>query len=272
MTTVKTALLQLSSGPDIAENLAVAETMARRAAQAGAQFILTPENTCHILSPATEKLRTSPVAEAHGALPQFSALARELGVWMLLGSISIRLPGDRIANRSYLIAANGDIVANYDKIHLFDVDLPTGERHRESELVAPGARAVVADTPWGGVGLSICYDLRFAHLYRAMAKKGAKIMTVPAAFTVPTGQAHWETLLRARAIETGSFIIAPAQTGEHQGGRKTYGHSLVVSPWGEVIADGGEEAGIVYATLDMGAVDKARAAIPALAHDRDFGF
>jgi predicted amidohydrolase len=272
MTTVKTALLQLNSGPDIAENLAVVETMARRAAQAGAQFILTPENTCHILSPSTEKLRTSPVAEAHGALPQFSALAKELGVWMLLGSLSIRLPGDRIANRSYLIDASGNIVAHYDKIHLFDVDLPTGERHRESDVVAGGGRAVVAETPWGGVGLSICYDLRFAYLYRALAQKGARILTVPSAFTVPTGQAHWETLLRARAIETGSYVLAPAQTGSHHGERKTYGHSLVVSPWGEVIADGGDAPGIIYAALNMNEVDKARASIPALTHDRAFEF
>ncbi|MBU0800194.1 MAG: carbon-nitrogen hydrolase family protein, partial [Alphaproteobacteria bacterium] len=181
-------------------------------------------------------------------------------------------PGVKIANRSLLFDAHGDIAAMYDKIHLFDVDLPTGEKHRESDVVEPGTRAVVADTPWGGVGMTICYDVRFAYLYRALAQQGAKIITVPAAFTVPTGRAHWETLLRARAIETGSYIIAPAQCGSHQGGRATYGHSLVVSPWGEVIADGGDAPGITVATLDMNAVDTVRNAIPALTHDREFMF
>jgi predicted amidohydrolase len=272
MTTVKTALLQLNSGPDIAENLAIAAEMARKAAADGAEFILTPENTCHMRSPQAEKLKSSPAAEDHPALPLFSALARETGAVILLGSLAVKLPEGRIANRSVLFDANGDIAAQYDKIHLFDVDLPTGESHRESAVVMPGAQAVVADTKWGGVGLSICYDLRFAYLYRALAQKGAKILTVPAAFTVPTGQAHWETLLRARAIETGCYVLAPAQCGTHQGGRSTYGHSLVVAPWGEVVADGGTAVGIVTATLDMAQVDKARGAIPALAHDREFSF
>lgn len=270
MASVKTALLQLNAGPGIADNLAAAADMARRAAADGARFILTPENTCHIAASPTEKLAGSPAPDAHPALPLFSAVARETGAYILLGSIAVKLPSGKLANRSVLFDANGDIAAQYDKIHLFDVDLPTGERHRESDVMVPGDKAVVADTPWGGVGMTICYDVRFAHLYRALAQRGAKIMTVPAAFTVPTGQAHWETLLRARAIETGSFVLAPAQCGTHAGGRRTYGHSLVIGPWGEVIADGGDETGIVYADLDMAAVDKARAAIPALKHDRDF--
>ena len=272
MTTLKAALLQLNSGPDIAENLAVAADMVRSAAAGGAQFILTPENTCHIRSPQLEKLRSSPAAEGHPATALFAELARELGVWIMAGSVSVRLAGDKIANRCYLFDANGGIAAKYDKIHLFDVDLPTGERHRESDVVAPGDFAVVADTPWGGVGLTICYDLRFAYLFRALAQKGARIIAVPSAFTVPTGQAHWETLLRARAIETGSFILAPAQCGVHEGGRRTYGHSLVIGPWGEVMADGGEGLGIVSVTLDLTATDKARAAIPALSHDRPYSF
>lgn len=266
------ALLQLNSGADIAENLKAVAAMIRDAAGQGAKFILTPENTCHILSPQSEKLKTAPEEKDHPAMPLFSSLSRDLGVWILVGSIAVKVAPDRIANRSYLFDDGGNIIAQYDKIHLFDVDLPTGERHRESSVVRSGDKAVVAQTPWGGVGLSICYDLRFAALYRALAQAGAMILAVPSAFTVPTGQAHWETLLRARAIETGSYVLAPAQTGEHHGGRKTYGHSLIVGPWGEVLADGGDAVGIIRADLDMGAVDRARAAIPALAHDRVFSF
>ena len=184
--------------------------------------------------------------------------------------MSIKLGDNRIANRSFLFSDTGEIVARYDKIHLFDVDLPTGESHRESDLVRPGEEAVVAETPWAIIGLSICYDLRFAYLYRDLAKAGASILTVPAAFTVPTGKAHWETLLRARAIETGSFVLAPAQCGEHEGGRQTYGHSLIIGPWGEVLADAGEDTGFIIAELDLSAVEKAREAIPALKHDRAY--
>lgn len=270
MTTVKVGLLQLNSGPDINDNLAVAEDYIRRAAADGAQFILTPENTCHMRFPALEKLQSSPGPDDHPVVKRFAALARELAVWILAGSVSVRLPGVKIANRSYLFDAKGNIVALYDKIHLFDVDLPTGEKHRESDIVAPGSRAVVAETPWGGVGLSICYDVRFAYLYRTLAQEGARILTVPAAFTVPTGRAHWETLLRARAIETGSFVLAPAQCGLHEGGRATYGHSLVIGPWGDVIADGGDAPGVISAVLDLNAVDQARAAVPALRHDRAY--
>ncbi|NCC21749.1 MAG: carbon-nitrogen hydrolase family protein [Alphaproteobacteria bacterium] len=269
--TLKIALLQMTSGPDIAENLKAAEEMVREAAAQGARFILTPENTCHMRSPQSEKLKSAPVEAGHPAIGRFSSLAQEMGVWLLTGSLSIRLEGEeRIANRSYLFDDTGKTVATYDKIHLFDVDLPTGETHRESDLVRPGDAAVVAQSSWGGIGLTICYDLRFPHLYRALAKAGAKILTVPAAFTVPTGQAHWETLLRARAIENGAFVLAPAQTGEHQGGRKTYGHSLAVGPWGEVLADGGDAPGIALAELNLADVDKARQSIPALRHDRPF--
>ncbi|HEY8190056.1 MAG TPA: carbon-nitrogen hydrolase family protein [Micavibrio sp.] len=267
---LKVALLQLNSGPEIAGNLAIAENMIRQAVGRGAAFILTPENTSHMVPTPEEKLRTSPDEAHHPALPLFSGLAKELGVWILAGSLAVKVTDDRVANRSYLFSSQGGIAARYDKIHLFDVDLPTGESHRESRSVRPGDRATIAETPWGKVGMSICYDLRFAALYRALAQGGAGILTVPSAFTVPTGQAHWETLLRARAIETGSFVLAPAQTGTHAGGRRTYGHSLIVGPWGEVIADGGEDIGITMADLDLSAIGRARTAIPSLLHDRDF--
>lgn len=267
---VKVALVQMNAGADIAENIIAAETMIREAAAQGAQFILTPENTCHIRRPATEKLKSAKGIDGHPVVVRFAALARELGVWIMAGSISVLLPEQKILNRSILIDANGDIVAEYDKIHLFDVDLPTGEVHRESAVVKPGTRAVVAPTPWGKVGMTICYDLRFASLFRALSKAGATILTVPAAFTVPTGKAHWHTLLRARAIENGAFVLAPAQCGTHEGDRKTYGHSLIIDPWGTILAEAGEDVGIIVAELDMNAVKVARESIPALLHDREY--
>ncbi len=268
---LKVALIQLSAGPDIAENIIAAETLIREAAAQGAQFILTPENTCHIRRPATEKLKSAKAMDGHPVVTRFADLAKELNVWIMAGSISVLLPEQKILNRSILIDANGSIVAEYDKIHLFDVDLPTGEVHRESAVVKPGEKAVVANTPWGKVGMSICYDLRFASLFRALSKAGASILTVPAAFTVPTGKAHWHTLLRARAIENGAFVLAPAQVGTHEGGRETYGHSLIIDPWGTILAEGdGENIGIIMAELDMDAVKTAREAIPALLHDREY--
>ena len=177
----------------------------------------------------------------------------------------------RAANRSLLIDASGGIVARYDKLHVFDVNLPNGETYRESATVRPGDGASVADTPWGRLGLTICYDIRFPHLYRALAKAGAGMISVPAAFTVPTGEAHWETLLRARAIETGAFVLAPAQGGSHEDGRKTWGRSTVVGPWGEIVAKlDHDEPGVLFATLELDAVQRARQAVPALSHDRDF--
>ncbi len=267
---MKTALIQLNSGPDIADNIPVATKLVREAAAAGAQLVCTPENTCHMRFSSDDKLKTSLPEEGHPVLSALSGLVGELGIWLLIGSLTIKLTEDRVANRSFLLNDKGDIVAKYDKIHLFDVDLPTGESHRESDKVRPGEKAVVAETPWGGLGMSICYDLRFAYLYRALVQGGASILTVPAAFTVPTGQAHWETLLRARAIETGSFVLAPAQCGEHEGGRHTYGHSMIISPWGEVLAEAGEDVGFITADLDLSAVEKARNAVPALQHDRPF--
>lgn len=265
---LKAACVQMNSGPDIAGNLAEAERFIREAAGQGAQLIATPENTCHIRNPQHEKLNSAFAEDEHPALPFFSDLSKELGVWILVGSISIKLSGDKLANRSYMFSDNGDIAARYDKIHLFDVTLSDTESYKESAIFDGGKGSVLADTPWGGLGMTICYDLRFAYLYRKLAQQGAKILSIPAAFTVPTGKAHWHVLMRARAIETGSFVLAPAQTGTHEGGRETFGHSLIVGPWGEVLAEADQSVGFITADLNMDEVDKARASIPALQHDR----
>lgn len=271
MSAFRAALVQINNGPDIQENLKVTEGLVRRAADQGAQLICTPENTCHMRFSSQDKLKSSLPEEGHPVLERLSGLAKEKKFWILIGSLTIKLSNTKVANRSFLIDDKGAVAARYDKIHLFDVDLPTGESHRESDAVQAGSRAVTAQTPWGKMGLSICYDLRFAYLYRKLAQAGAQILTVPAAFTVPTGRAHWEVLLRARAIETGSFVLAPAQCGKHEGGRETYGHSLIVAPWGEILTQGGEEPGIITSDIDMAAAAKARNAIPALKHDRGVG-
>jgi predicted amidohydrolase len=268
--TFKVACVQLNAARDIAPNIAAASALIREAKAKGAQFILTPENTGMIEPKRPQMLEKAKPEAEHPAIPAFSALAAELGVWLLIGSLQIKLDAATCANRSFLFDAKGRVAARYDKIHMFDVDLKGGESYRESKTFRPGDRAVAADTPWGKVGLTVCYDLRFAYLYRALAQAGASFLTVPSAFTVPTGQAHWHTLLRARAIETGSFVFAPAQCGEHAEGRKTYGHSLIVAPWGEVLADGGEEPGVITADIDPAKVAEARAMIPALTHDRRF--
>jgi predicted amidohydrolase len=268
---MKAACVQLSSGPDIAANVAAASALIREAAGQGARFIATPENTCHMRHPASEKLKSARPEAENAALAAFAELAKALGVWLEIGSLSVLLPEEnRIANRCYVLRPDGGVAARYDKIHMFDVDLPTGESHRESALVRPGAAAVTADLPEAKLGLTICYDLRFASLFRALAKAGATLITVPAAFTVPTGQAHWHTLLRARAIETGAFIMAPAQCGTHEGGRGTYGHSLIVDPWGAILTEAGGEPGIITADLDFSLAARARSAVPSLTHDRPF--
>ena len=203
-------------------------------------------------------------------LKALCTLAKARRIHLLIGSLALKSGGDRFLNRSFLIAPSGEIIAHYDKIHMFDVALGNGESYRESAQFQPGNRAVVAQTEIGKIGLTICYDLRFPHLHRALAKAGAQILTAPAAFTVPTGKAHWHTLLKARAIETGCFVLAPAMVGQHSPKRATYGHALAVSPWGEVLADGGSEQGVTFATLDLKLVQQARAKIPALSHDREF--
>ena len=266
----KAACVQLNSAPEIAPNIAAATQLIRAAAAAGAELVLTPENTTLIEPNRAKALAKTPAEQDHPGLPHFSKLAKDLGIWLQIGSMPVKADEGRITNRCFLFAPSGEVVARYDKIHMFDVDLANGETYRESNGVRPGEQAVVAATPWGGLGLTICYDVRFAYLHRALAQAGAVMISVPAAFTVPTGQAHWHVLLRARAIETGCFVFAPAQTGEHAEGRLTYGHSLIVSPWGEVLADAGEDPGFIIAEIDLELVQKARSMVPALRHDREF--
>lgn len=274
MATLPIALIQTRTPASPAAALAHIEPLIREAAAGGAKLILTPEATNFMIRDKDWRGAALTTQDRDEAVTALRDLARELGVWLLIGSAIVRSghEGDnRAANRSLLIDDRGQIVATYDKLHVFDVDLPTGERWRESASVRPGDEAVVADTPWGGLGLTICYDIRFPHLYRALAKAGAVMIAVPAAFTTPTGEAHWETLLRARAIETGCWILAPAQAGTHEDGRRTWGRSTAVAPWGEVTAKlDHDEPGVLFATLDFDAVERARAAIPQLAHDRAF--
>lgn len=270
------ALLQLTSSDDPAENLRTVRSMVAEAAAGGAEFVLTPEVTnCVSLSRSHQKevLRH---AEDDPTLAGLREAAKEHGIWLLAGSLAVKThdADGRFANRSFLIGPGGDIRAEYDKIHMFDVDIDEKESFRESSGYRPGTRAVVADTDFGRVGLTICYDMRFPLLYQALARAGARILTVPAAFSPVTGAVHWHSLLRARAIETGCFVLAPAQTGTHpaQTGkpRDTYGHSLVVSPWGEVILDAGTEPGVYMFDLEPNSVDDARRRVPSLANARDF--
>ena len=264
---LRVASLQTCSGLHVADNIAMAEPMVRQAADRGASLIVTPEMVAGLVRGRSRALETALPEEGHPFLEAACGWARELGVTILLGSMAIAIGSERLANRSFLIGPDG-IVARYDKIHMFDVTLPDGEVFRESDTYRPGDRAVVAPTPWAPIGLTICYDIRFPYLYRGLSKAGARIITVPSAFTRPTGAAHWHVLNRARAIETGCFILAPAQTGDHEGGRQTYGHSLVIDPWGEVLADMGPEPGLCLSDLDLGAVDRAREMIPSLSHER----
>jgi predicted amidohydrolase len=266
----KAACLQYCARPDIEANLATSLRLAREAAAQGAKFVALPEYASGL---ATEGARLVPTAlpeKGHPFLSAYGALARELGLYILLGSLAIDEADGRIANRAYVIDPSGRVTATYDKIHLFDVDLETGKVYRESETISPGDLAVVADTPWGGVGLSVCYDLRFPQLYRALAKAGAAMLAVPAAFTRLTGRAHWHVLIRARAIENAAYVVAPCQNGVLFGGGECFGHSLIVDPWGEVLADGGDDEGVIVAEIDPAAVARTRARIPALSHDRDF--
>jgi len=269
--TLTIGLVQPNTGIDAQSGAAALAEAIGRLAAAGAKLIFTPEMSGRLdrdrirLTASLYTADTDPVLAAAGA-----ASARHK-VWVQLGSLALAGGSEgRLLNRGFLLNASGDVAAKYDKIHLFDSNLPNGERYRESSSYAPGDRAVVAASPWGGLGLSICYDVRFPALYEALANAGAQIIAVPAAFTRPTGRAHWHVLLRARAIETGCFIVAAAQTGEHEDGRATYGHSLVVSPWGEVLLDMGEAPGEAVFDIDLAAVAAARAAIPNLSHGRDW--
>jgi predicted amidohydrolase len=266
---VTVACIQVSAGRDVEPNIASVSNLVRRARDAGAEFILTPENVL-MLEPKREPKFAKAEDEANPkGIAAFQDLARETGAWLLAGSLAVKVPGEeRLANRSYLFDPKGRIVARYDKIHMFDVNLAKGESYKESSQFRPGGEAVLAETPWGKLGMTVCYDLRFPALYRNLAQAGARLISIPSAFTVPTGEAHWHTLLRARAIETGCFVLAPAQTGTHAEGRRTYGHSLIVDPWGRILADGGEDTGFVTAELDLAKIDEARAMVPSLGHDR----
>jgi deaminated glutathione amidase len=273
---MRAGLVQMTVGDDPAENLPRTVALVRQAAAGGAGFVLTPECT-NLLSSNRDHQRR--VLHPEATDPTLAALrdaAAKAGIWLLIGSLGLLTPDadGRFANRSFLIGPDGAVKARYDKIHMFDVNVTETEVYRESAGYRPGGQAVLADTPFGRVGMTVCYDVRFPHLYRRLAQAGAQILTVPAAFNRLTGAAHWEVLLRARAIETGAYVLAPAQTGFHaeaQGkGRRTHGHSLVVAPWGEVLSDAGTDPGVTYADIDLNAVASARARIPSLSHDRPF--
>ncbi|MCW9034595.1 MAG: carbon-nitrogen hydrolase family protein [Rhodospirillales bacterium] len=268
--TFKVACVQVTAGPDMATNIAEASRWITEACKQGAELICLPENVSMIEPDRSKIVEISMPENEHLALKAFCQLAKEKAVWVLIGSLAIKLTDQKAANRSYLISPQGDITASYDKIHMFDVDLANGESYRESNDFSPGDKAILTKLPWGDLGMTVCYDLRFPHLYQTLAKAGAQFLTVPAAFTRQTGKAHWHVLLRARAIETGCFVFAPAQCGIHQGGRETFGHSLIISPWGEILADGGEDPGIVIATIDPVLVDGARNMVPNLKNHRDF--
>ena len=270
----RAALVQLRAGRVVEENLISAEAMIREAAKGGADYIQTPENTALMeLEPELVRRQVQPEPESR-PLSWLRALAKELRVWLHIGSLGVQQQDGRIANRSYLLAPDGSVVARYDKLHMFDVDLPDDETYRESDNFSPGNKAVLADLSPAGVpaklGMTICYDLRFAALYRALAMAGANMVAIPAAFTKQTGEAHWHVLLRARAIETGTFVFAATQGGLHENGRWTYGHSLIVSPWGEILAEAGADPCVIFAEIDLAHVTEARARIPALTHGRAF--
>ena len=267
---MRAALIQLNTGNEVLPAVDAAEALIREAASGGADFVTTPETT-HLME-MNRKVVMDKVfyQDEDPGLARFRELAAELGIWLHIGSLITKVAEDRLANRAHLIAPSGEIAASYDKMHMFDVDLGGGEVYRESTLYKPGTEAHVVKTPIGTFGISVCYDLRFPYLYRAMAEAGANIMLIPAAFTKPTGEAHWHTLQRARAIETGSFVLAAAQTGHHATGRDTYGHSLGISPWGEVLVDGGTAVGVSYCDIDLAKVAQARQKIPSLMHTRSF--
>ena len=271
-TTFKVACVQNSAIDDMQANIAEAETLVREAAAAGADLVCLPEYFCILEREDDAYFANGFSEDEHPALVHFRTLATELSTWLLLGSIPVKFRHGKVHNRSYVVDANGGIAASYDKIHLFDVTIKDGQDYKESRCVAPGADLVVAQLPWGRLGMSVCYDVRFPHLYRQLAKAGADFISIPAAFTAKTGAAHWHTLVRARAIETACYVFAPDQYGKRPWGRRTYGHSLIVDPWGEVIGDGGEDAGFVMAEVDPARVAEARNMIPALTHDREFRF
>jgi len=264
------ACIQLRTGNDVAENIKTVTGFIREAAAGGADYIITPE-TSHLMEMNSKRLFASTAYESEEtAIQSFANLAAELKVWLHIGSLAIKLSDTKVANRAYVFNPEGKVAATYDKLHMFDVDLSGGESYRESKNYQPGDQAVTVDMPWGRVGLTICYDLRFPHLYRTMAQNGAGYLTVPAAFTKNTGKDHWHILLQARAIENGCFVFAPSQGGTHENGRETYGHSLIISPWGDILAEAGEDPAIIKAKIDPALIVEARTRIAALQHDRQF--
>lgn len=270
MATFKAACVQMRSGRSVAANVDDAEALIRAAAAAGAGYVLTPEMTTILDRDKEALLAAIGPEEIDPSLQRFREVARELGIHLHIGSMAIKLADDHIANRSFLIAPNGAIIGRYDKIHMFDVDLSGGESYRESATYRAGDTAIVADLPWTKIGLTICYDVRFPALHRTLAKAGASVLAVPAAFTKKTGEAHWHVLLRSRAIETGSYIVAAAQAGHHEDGRDTYGHSMIIDPWGKILAEADDQPGFIIAEIDPAFSASARQAIPALANARDF--
>jgi deaminated glutathione amidase len=266
----RVGLVQMCAGRNVARNIEAASELIRAAARGGAAYVQTPEMT-NILELERERLLAAVQPEAADAgVTQFRFLARELGIWLHIGSLALMGDGGKPVNRSLLISPEGAITARYDKIHMFDVDLPGGESYRESANYQPGREAVVAALPWGQLGMTICYDLRFPHLFRALARAGARFLAVPAAFTKPTGTAHWHTLLRARAIECQCYVFAAGQGGCHENGRETFGHSLVVSPWGEIVAEAGVQPAVTFADVELQRLEDVRRQVPSLRHDRPF--
>ncbi len=266
----RAALVQMCAGRDVARNVSDAVALIGEAAAQQAAYVQTPECTT-LMEVDTERLMAETKPEAGNAsLAAFSQAAADKKIWLHIGSMAVKIGERRLANRSYLFAPNGDVSARYDKIHMFDVDLGKGEVYSESVNYQAGSNAVISELPWGRLGLTICYDLRFPALHRALAKAGASFIAGPAAFTRITGEAHWHTLLRARAIETETFILAAAQGGRHENGRETFGHSLIISPWGEILGEGGTEPSVVIGDIDTQRIDEVRRKIPSLTHDRIF--
>ena len=270
MSNLKVACIQTNSKSDPNINIREVSSLIRAARSNGAELITTPE-VVGMLEPNREKaLNKAQPENYHDVLREFRALSRDLAIWLLIGSISIKLSNGKLANRSFLINPDGQIIARYTKIHMFDVEVNDGSIYRESVTYQPGTSACLARTPWGLVGLTICYDIRFPALYRDLAKAGAKIIFIPSAFTEVTGEAHWHILQRARAIENGCFIVSAAQTGMHEQNRKTFGHSIIVDPWGNILADADKDVGFITADLDLNLVDEVRKKIPSLTHDREY--
>jgi deaminated glutathione amidase len=266
----RVALVQMCAGRDVAKNIAAAAELIRKAAAGGAQYVQTPEMTNILELDRTRLLAAIKPEGDDPGVTQFRFLARELGIWLHVGSMALMGEHGKPVNRSLLISPAGAIVARYDKIHMFDVDLGGGESYKESANYEPGREAVIASLPWGQLGMTICYDLRFPHLHRALAQAGARFLAVPAAFTKPTGIAHWHTLLRARAIECQCYVFAAAQGGKHENGRETFGHSLIISPWGEVLAEADVQPTVTFADVELQRLDDVRRQVPSLRHDRPF--